>query len=521
MTLTFFIALLIAIIILNRIAFRGLMSRVVDAYEDYLLSCSSYIASFPWGDDLIRWAEEGADEYYNMDMELVENYKESYRLQDVCIYYLPSTAGDALENEVIVVYQSDDRHQLGEKISNLKTFSAIQEAIETKEAVVYPETIHLPGKAFTVVGYAPITDYDGKPIAVVAVELSGIYIAAQSIYLVVAATIGFLAFAIIALVIIRFWIVKPINILSKHMNEFVAEEGKLQFTPITEIRTNDEIEQMADDFNALAQRVMYYTRNLEVKTSEEERLRLDLSVAGQIRNIVSSESSYPAFPERTDFDLYASMKHTIYNKCSFYNYFFTDTDRLFIVFGESLGNNLASMIFSVLAVSHIKSFAKMGLMPYQIAAETNNQLCSIDKKDSGLTVGAVIVDIDLKTGEMRYVNVGMPPLLIKRAGENFKLDKTNLPFSLGQMRGLTFEQNTLRLSQGNTILFTSFGVSELCNRYNTKYSLDRLVDQINRISGTTYALNDVITELENDLEQFRGDAPVTMDTAILGFRYFG
>lgn len=125
---------------------------------------------------------------------------------------------------------------------------------------------------------------------------------------------------------------------------------------------------------------LYYTENLEIKTAEEQRLRLDLDVAGQIRQAISSETTYPAFPERTDFDLCASMKHTIYNKCSFCNYFFTDTDRLFIVVGESLGNTLASMIFSILALSSIRSYAKIGLTPYQIAAETNNQLCSTEKK---------------------------------------------------------------------------------------------------------------------------------------------
>ena len=211
----------------------------------------------------------------------------------------------------------------------------------------------------------------------------------------------------------------------------------------------------------------------------------------------------------------------MYNKCSFVNYFFTDTNHLFLVIGESLGNSFSSMIFSILSISYIKGYAKRGFDPYKIAAETNNELCSAEKKDSGLTVGAVIACVDLKMGTMKYVNAGMPPILIKKPGDNFTPDKANLPFSLGQMRGVSFEQNTIQLYQGSTVLFTSFGVTEMSGQNGTLYGYDRLVDVMNRISGNVYALNDTINELEKDLDAFGDSSARSHDTAILGFRYFG
>ena len=335
------------------------------------------------------------------------------------------------------------------------------------------------------------------------------------------AVANFFIFAVVVYLFIRKSVVQPVGIISRHMNRFVSNEGSLEYEPITEIFTRDEIEQIADDFNSLATRTIDYTRNLAAKSTEEERLRVDLDVASQIRKVVSSETAYPAFPERRDFDLCASLRHTTYNKCSFCNYFFTDTNRLIIVIGESLGNSLASMIFSVLSVSYIKCFAKMGFEPAKIASETNNQLCSIEKKDSGLTVGAIIAEIDLKSGTMKYVNAGMPPMLIKKPGENFVLAKADLPFSLGQMRGVSFEQNTVQLYQGSTVLLTSFGVSEMGDPDGNKYGFEKLIDVMNRITGSVYDLDKTIAELESDLEKFRSDSPTAFDTAILGFRYFG
>ena len=340
-------------------------------------------------------------------------------------------------------------------------------------------------------------------------------------FLLIDAAVNFHVFGLAVFIFIKISIVKPVGIISDHMNKFVSDESSLSFTPVTEIHTSDEIQQIADDFNSLAQRTIDYTKNLAAKTSKEERLRVDYDVASQMRKVISSEMSYPAFPERTDFDLCASLNHTKFNKCSFCNYFFTDTNRLVIVVGESLGDSLASMIFSVLSVSYIKCFAIMGFDPYKIASETNNQLCSIEKKDAGLTVGAFIADIDLKNGVMRYVNAGMPPMLIKKPGENFELAKADLPFNLGQMRGVSFEQNTLQLYQGSAVFLTSTGVTEMSDPKGDKYGFDRLLDVMNRITGNVYDLDKAIKELENDLDNFRNDAPVPSDTTILGFRYFG
>ena len=115
----------------------------------------------------------------------------------------------------------------------------------------------------------------------------------------------------------------------------------------------------------------------------------------------------------------------------------------------------------------------------------------------------------------------MPPLLIKNPGERFALDKASLPFSLGQMPGVAFKQSTLNLSQGSTVLFTSYGVSETVGSSGSDYSIQRLLKNVNDITGGVYELDKIIQGVEDDLEKFRDGTPVKNDTAILGFRYFG
>ncbi|MCR4780957.1 MAG: SpoIIE family protein phosphatase [Ruminiclostridium sp.] len=481
------------------------------------------------GEQIDSWLENGTDEKYYDYCDNLKSLMGQLKITDIFIYKAERDENGELLNDMVIVLDlpvsTETSFQLGQHFGATKAFKTVKKVYETGEATIYDESAAYNDSGFIILAFAPIYYSDGSVCAVLGTEVSMSIILEQvisgNIFVLMNTAINFWLFGIIILIFIRKIIVKPVGILSNHMREFVSDEGTLTFTPVTEIHTKDEIEQIADDYNALAERIVNYTKNLAVKTSEEERLRVDLDVASQIRSVVSTEPTYPAFPERSDLDLCESLKHTVYNKCSFCNYFFTDNNRLFMVIGESLGNNLASMIFSILAISHIKSFAKMGFDPYKIAVETNNQLCSTEKTDRGLTVAAIIADVDLKTGAMRYVNAGMPPMLIKRPGENFGLDKADLSFSLGQMRGVTFEQKTLQLYQGSTVLMTSFGVSEMVDEKGQKYGFDRLIEVVNRTSGNAFDLNETVREIDKALDDFRGEAPITIDTAVLGFRYFG
>lgn len=488
-----------------------------------LLEKNSDYASF-----IDNWLENGPDDHYEEAKRKLSQLQKEYDYNDVFIFQAQCDENGELINDMLIVYDSasedGSEYKLGDDFGESKGFETIKEVYETGHAATLKSTA-VNDSGTILVAYAPIKYRNGTVCAVIGVEYSAKKLMLSVLtdnYLILLNTLAnYLVCGALGFIFIKRHIVKPVKTISDHMNSFVSDKSALSFEPINDINTNDEIEQIADDFNSLALSILEYTKNLEIKTTTEERLRLDLDVTNQVRSVVSSEISYPAFPERTDFDMCASLGHTVYNKCSFVNYFFTQTDHLFILLGESLGNTLSSMIFAMLSVSFIKSLAKTGASPCQIAFETNNHLCSTQKTDMGMTVGSIIVDIDLKSGVMSYVNAGMPPILIKKPGEGYVPDSADQPFCLGQMHGISFEQKTIQLSQGSALLFSSFGVTEMSNDSGTKYSIDRLVRKMNDFSGKVYMLDDTVKALDDDLEKFRNNAPLSMDTAVLAFRYFG
>ena len=525
----FIIMVIVMSIITIITAFAASSRETFDTYFDHEVKCSEFAALFVGdGETLEGWLQNGGDEYYVAACEGFMLAKEVFELEDLYIYYPARDESGNLINDMTLVLDTPhgdgDDFRLGTHIGESKAFDTIKEVFEKGVPLVH-EGVERTDDKMIIATFSPVIYSDGTVAAVVGVEMDiSVVLKAligHTVFIAVFADIGIVVFAVIIIVMLRLRVVDPLNNISSHMNRFVSSEGTLDFQPISDIHTNDEIEQIAGDFNSMAQNIIDYTKVLAEKTSAEERHRIDYDVASKIRSVVSSEQTYPPFPERSDFDLCTRLGHTKDNRCSFCNYFFTDSGHLFIVLGESFGNDLASMIFTILSLSYIKSFAKMGFDPGKIAAETNNQLCSIEKKDSGLTTGAVIAEIDLKTGMLRYVNAGMPPILIKRPGEEFMADKVIRPFSLGQMRGISFDENTVQLYQGSAVIMTSFGFSDMCDQNGEKYGIDRIVDAANRISLNSDSLDKAVSKFENEAENFRGSAPVLADTAVIAFRYFG
>ena len=501
----------------------GNIKRYLDSYRENGNSDKTDMSS----DKVEYWLKNGKDSEYEKVDGIIKDLRSSLDVSELYVYQAKTDADKQLQNDMIMVFDaasSGKSYELGEEFGKSAVFKTVSKVYQTGKPQLHDSKDY--GKTrFMIVAFSPIKNSAGKVTAIAGAEVSlrGILASVfkDNWFMLIDEAFDFLLLGLALAFFIKKSIITPVDTLSKHMRNFVSDESGLEYKPINEIKTNDELEQMCDDFNALAERIVDYTKDLKEKTAEQEHIKADLAVSSQIRSIISGKTSYPAFPERTDFDLCLSMKHTINNKCSFANYFFVDTNRLYIVIGEALGSNLASIIFSALSLSYIKSTAKMGLEPYRVAAEVNNNLCSIEKKDRGLTIGAIIAEIDLKEGVMRYVNACMPPLLIKNPGERFALDKASLPFSLGQMPGVAFKQSTLNLSQGSTVLFTSYGVSETVGSSGSDYSIQRLLKNVNDITGGVYELDKIIQGVEDDLEKFRDGTPVKNDTAILGFRYFG
>lgn len=531
--LMFVVMVLIMIIAIGVVIYRISYCRVLDSANDIAAGSGRFISVIIDTDKVPGWLENGVDDSYKETAQLLVNLNQFYNLHSVDVF-VPTfdDNGNMLNNMVTLfnISRIGDTSQanfdmLGTETGEVDVFEQYRTVYQTSKTFKSDIISKSEESGWLASCYIPILDDNGEVFALAGINTQMTLIIRTVLHktLVTCGLIFLLVavFAVNFIVFIGKTVVKPVKKLSDSMNKFVSGGENLNFSPITGINTNDEVEQMSDDFNSMAKAILDYTENLEKSTAERERLHADLDVAAKMRVFLSDDTVYPAFPDRTDFDLFASMKNTVFNKCSYCNCFMTDENHLFLIIGESPGKSLASMLGVMLAAMNFRCFARMGYSPRRIATETNNLLCGQGNKDKALIVDAIIAEIDLKSGVFEYVNAGMPPMLLKKTGEDFSYNFVPGQFCLGEMPNIPFPSETIRLSQGNSIIFVSNGVPDTENENGVRFSETKVKSEFNRIAARKYALGEIIEGLESTLEGFRGDIQTESDTSMIAFRYLG
>ena len=125
-----------------------------------------------------------------------------------------------------------------------------------------------------------------------------------------------------------------------------------------------KFEALSDSFNFMLEELENYIANLSKVTAEKERIGTELDIA---RNIQASmlPCIFPAFPERSEFDIYATMTPAKEVGGDFYDFFLVDPDHLAIVIADVSGKGVPAALFMVITKTLIKNHVQMGESPGQ------------------------------------------------------------------------------------------------------------------------------------------------------------
>ena len=205
---------------------------------------------------------------------------------------------------------------------------------------------------------------------------------------------------------------KPINELTGGVKEISA--GNLEKK--LDIKTNDELQTLAENFNVMTDELKLQMVNLTKITAEKERIATELDVATRIQMSMLPKNF--SVDERVD--LFATMKAAKEVGGDLYDFYKLDDNRLFMTIADVSGKGVPAALFMVAAITNLKNFTTSLKNPdeLKIAIEnTNDRLC--DNNDGELFVTAFSGVLDLATGIFRYVNAGHNPPLICRRGKKF------------------------------------------------------------------------------------------------------
>ena len=313
-------------------------------------------------------------------------------------------------------------------------------------------------------------------------------------------------------IILRRGVIKPIEALTKEAERF-AQTNLPSIKPLN-ITQRDEVGILARAVEKMETDIAEYTEYLTAITAEKERVNTELSVATRIQaNMLPS--IFPAFPERKEIDIYATMNPAKEVGGDFYDFFMVDERHLAIVMADVSGKGVPAALFMVIGKTLIKDHTQSGKDLGEVFTEVNELLC--ESNSEGLFITAFEGVLDLVNGDFRFVNAGHEIPYICKKGGNFEPYKIRAGFVLAGMEGIRYKCGELRLDVGDKIFQYTDGVTEATNANNELFGMDRLTDILGENSALPPA--ELLTKIKEYIDKFVGEAPQFDDITMLCLEY--
>ena len=250
--------------------------------------------------------------------------------------------------------------------------------------------------------------------------------------------------------------------------------------------------------------------------SELGRLDKELALAADIQSSMLP-TVFPPFPERTEFDLFASMTPAKEVGGDFYDFFLIDSDHLALVIADVSGKGIPAALFMMTSKTLIKNQLLSGSDPASAMERVNLQLCEHNSSRMFVTVWLAVVE--LSTGRVLACNAGHEHPAFRRSGGDFELVKYKHGIFAGVSKKAKYQNRELELHPGDCIFVYTDGVPEANNALEEMFGENQLTETLNQDPD---ALPDaLIRRMHDAVDRFAGGADQFDDITMLCMKYYG
>ncbi|MCR5237235.1 MAG: PP2C family protein-serine/threonine phosphatase [Lachnospiraceae bacterium] len=255
----------------------------------------------------------------------------------------------------------------------------------------------------------------------------------------------------------------------------------------------------------------------EKRLEEEARIEAELALAAKIQTSFLPRD-FPAFPERDEFELYASMTPAKEVGGDFYDFFFTDSDHLALVMADVSGKGIPAAMFMAAGKNKIRNAVmKHGTDVAEAVREANIELYK--ENDAGLFITVWLGVFTVSTGHMDYVDAGHEYPAISRNGGEFVAEEDVHCAPVAARKKTKFEAGAFDLKSGDILYLYTDGVTEANNSAGEMFRRGRMLEALNR--SINAPVEDIDRAVRGSLTEFVQNAPQFDDTTMLVFRYKG
>lgn len=305
---------------------------------------------------------------------------------------------------------------------------------------------------------------------------------------------------------------KPLQNLHNGVNK--VAQGDLSYH--IEVKTKDEIGDLARAFNQMTTDLNQYIINLKTTTAAKERIQSEMELGKDIQRRMLPHV-FPAFPERKEFEVFAIMEPAKEVAGDFYDFFFIDEDNFCIVISDVSGKGVPSALFMVIAKTLIQAEAQRGYPLEDVIFNVNNALTL--NNDTSMFATLFCAVLNLKTGDLRMVNAGHNPPIVGNSKDGFEFVQVNQNIAMGVLDNFVYKAEFRQFKAGDKMLLYTDGVTEAFNPLGELFSDERLLS----ILKTNHEMNcmQLVLEIKQEIKNFAQDAEQSDDITILAITYNG
>ena len=244
---------------------------------------------------------------------------------------------------------------------------------------------------------------------------------------------------------------------------------------------------------------------LEETTSAKERIESELRIARHIQ-----ESMVPTeFPQRSDFELYASMTAAKEVGGDLYDYLIIGDNLCFCV-GDVSGKGVPSALFMAQVIRLFRAMVKRNYTPAKLATELNAEMCA--HNEDGMFITMFFGMVHLPTGKLDFCNAGHNPPILGNGSESHFLEmESNAP--IGLWEGLKYTGEVIDDIRGRLFFVYTDGLNEAENTKLEQFGDEQLLSVFKRTSQMSP--REMVDTMRSEVYRHRNGADPNDDLTML------
>lgn len=195
----------------------------------------------------------------------------------------------------------------------------------------------------------------------------------------------------------------------------------------------------------------------------------------------------------------------------FYDVFLTREDRLAFAIADVSDKGMPAALYMTVTRTLIRAMAQSITSPAEVLDRVNELL--YEESQNGMFVTAIYALLDPRSGKLEYANAGHNlPLLFRGATDRIeKLAKGGI--ALGVIENAKYTCHTMDISEEDTLLLYTDGVTEAFSSSGEQFTESRLIDALQK--NKYGSASELLESLEDLINIFRQGEPPSDDLTML------